>query len=106
MRKIIAFLVLGHFIAFGQNVGSINNEQDKSYLPNITPPSPEAFAITEYGKNGITETTGKLNLSIPIYNYNAGNLNLPISLNYSGAGVKVNDISHGLVVIGILVLVE
>ena len=93
MRKIIAFLVLGHFIAFGQNVGSINNEQDKSYLPNITPPSPEAFAITEYGKNGITETTGKLNLSIPIYNYNAGNLNLPISLNYSGAGVKVNDIS-------------
>lgn len=91
MKKIIVFILLLSNIAFGQGGGSAN--ADKSYLPNVTPPSPESFAITEYGKNGVSEYTGKLNLSIPIYNYTAGNLSLPISLNYSGAGVKVNDIA-------------
>ena len=93
MKKIFLFILFGTFVAFGQNNGGTINESDKSYLPNVTPPSPESFAITEYGKNGVTESSGKLNLSIPIYNYTAGNLNLPISLNYSGSGVKVNDIS-------------
>ncbi len=72
---------------------SNSSTENKSYLPNITPPSPEAFAISEYGKNGISEFSGKLNLSIPLYTFSAGQLSLPISLNYSGAGVKVNDIS-------------
>lgn len=66
---------------------------DKSFLPNFTPPSPESFAITEYGKNAVSEFSGKVNLSIPIYNYKIGNLNLPVTINYSGAGVKVNDAS-------------
>ncbi len=92
MRKIIAFLVLGHFIAFGQN-GNSNIENQKLYLPNIIPPSPEAFSISEFGKNSANEYTGKLNLSIPIYDYSDGSLNFPISLNYSGAGVKVEDIA-------------
>ncbi len=70
-----------------------SSTENKSYLPNITPPSPEAFAISEYGKNGVSEFSGKLNISIPLYTFNAGQLSLPVSLNYSGAGVKVNDIS-------------
>ena len=92
MKKIFLFILFGTFIAFGQNGGS-SSQEDKSYLPNSAPASPEAYAITEYGKNGVSESTGKLNLSVPIYNYTAGNLSLPISLNYSGAGVKVNDMS-------------
>ena len=70
-----------------------SSTENKSYLPNVTPPSPEAFAMSEYGKNGVSEFSGKLNISIPLYTFNAGQLSLPVSLNYSGAGVKVNDIS-------------
>lgn len=95
MRKIylLIILIVNNFIGFCQNNGGSNSQNTEYYLPNITPPSPEAFAISEYGKNGVTESTGKLNLSIPIYNFNAGQLSIPISINYSGAGVKVNDIS-------------
>lgn len=62
-------------------------------LPDVVPPSPEAFMFTEYGKNGINEFKGKLNSSVPIYDYAAGQLKTAISLGYSGAGVKVEDMA-------------
>lgn len=89
-KEYLIIFLLAFVFGYSQ---SNSNEGDKSYLPNVTPPSPESFAITEYGKNGVTEYTGKLNVGVSIYNYTAGQLSLPISLNYSGAGVKVNDIS-------------
>lgn len=83
-------LVLGLFsiTTFGQNTNNL-----KVDLPNFTPPTPEAFAITKYGDVPVDEFNGKVNLSIPIYQYQVGKLTLPISLNYNGAGVKVNDIA-------------
>jgi hypothetical protein len=85
----IHFLILCGLLSF--NVFS--QASNKVELPNINPPSPESFMFTEYGKNGINEYSGKLNVNVPIYEYKAGNLSMPITLNYSGAGVKVEDIS-------------
>lgn len=65
--------------------------QENLNLPNLTPPSPEAFAMTKYGDIPANEFTGEVNSSIPLYTYRAGHLELPISLNYSGAGVKVDQ---------------
>ena len=61
-------------------------------IPNFTPPSPEAYQMTKYGDLPIDEFNGKVQANIPLYEYVAGQLKLPISLNYYGAGVKVNDI--------------
>jgi YD repeat-containing protein len=92
MKKIIyTLLIFVSIIQFAQSQN--NNEGDSSYLPNVTPPSPEAFGIIEYGKNEIVESSGKLQINLPLYNYTAGQLSLPLSIGYSGAGVKVNDIS-------------
>lgn len=66
--------------------------QQNTDLPDYTPPSPEAGAITQYGNQEINESTGKVSTSIPLYNYSAGQLQVPISLNYTGNGVKVNDV--------------
>lgn len=89
--KYITLLIV--LLNFGMARGQSTVTPDKSFLPNFTPPSPESFNFTEYGKNSVNEFSGKVNLSIPVYNYKIGNLNLPISINYSGAGVKVNDAS-------------
>lgn len=72
---------------FGQN-NSSNGLQ-----PSFAPPSPQAFSMTEYGKNGANEFRGKPSINIPLYNYKNGNLEVPITLNYNSAGVKVNDLS-------------
>lgn len=95
MRIIFFYIViLFSVICFSQtNGGTLTSGGDKSFLPNVTPPSPESFSFTEYGKNAVNEFSGKVNINIPIYNYKIANLSLPVSINYSGAGVKVNDAS-------------
>lgn len=67
-------------------------DKNKSFIPNSTPPAPEAFAMTKYGDVPVDEFNGKVNLSVPITEYKAGMLSVPISVNYNGAGVKVADI--------------
>lgn len=74
-------------------IHSIQISAQNTDLPNFTPPSPEASAITQYGNLEINESTGRANATVPIYNYMAGQLTLPISLDYIGNGVKVNDLA-------------
>lgn len=62
-------------------------------IPNVTAPSPTPFQLTQYGNVPINERSGLVSASIPIYTYVAGNLKLPISLNYLGNGVKVDELS-------------
>ncbi|RYZ24974.1 MAG: hypothetical protein EOP49_45250, partial [Sphingobacteriales bacterium] len=76
-------IILTNLTAFSQNVE----------LPKVVLPSPEAYAITKYGDVPVDERTGMVNASIPIYAYSAGKLSLPISLNYSGSGVKVSQLA-------------
>lgn len=57
----------------------------------ITIPSPQAFELTKYGNVPVDESSGRVSPSIPIHTYKAGNLELNMSLMYSGNGVKVEQ---------------
>ena len=89
MRKyIIVFLIcFCGVLAFGQTTTSSAPE-----LPKVSLPNPESFQFTKYGDLPISEYTGNLNYSVPIYNLKAANLELPITLSYNDAGIKVNDL--------------
>ncbi|WP_300567685.1 hypothetical protein, partial [Flavobacterium sp.] len=90
MKKLyILFLALTSVIGFSQG-GGLNDDTAK--LPNFTPPSPEAYALTKYGDVPVNEFRGMINQTIPLYTFKSGLLELPISVNYSGAGVKVDDL--------------
>lgn len=60
-------------------------------LPNITPASPEAFAITKYGDIKVNEFNGMISETLPLHTFKAGKIEVPITMNYSGAGLKVDD---------------
>lgn len=83
-RFFLSAMLLCLFLGYGQ---------ESAKLPEMTPPSPEAYGLTKYGDMPINEFTGMATASIPIYTYKAGHLQLPISLNYAGAGVKVDQLS-------------
>ncbi len=70
-----------------------NSQEISVELPNITPPSPNAYEITKYGDVPIIETTGKIIASVPLYTFKSGKLELPIGLSYVGAGVKIDQLS-------------
>lgn len=95
-KTLMTVMVLCGTMLYGQqNITQTTNNDEyyKPYLPNINPPSPDSFSITEYGKNGSNEFEGKPSLSIPLYQYTAGNITVPIQLSYSATGVKVNDVA-------------
>jgi len=93
INYIILLVILLNFgLMSGQNTGGGTTEP--SYLPNITPPSPEAYKISTYGDTPINEFNGKTAISIPLCNYKAGQLSLSVSVNHDGGGVKVDDLSN------------
>ncbi|MEQ3663796.1 hypothetical protein [Olleya sp.] len=66
--------------------------QEESHLPNYIMPSPQGHEITKYGDLAINESLGMVNHKIPLHIFKSGSLELPISLSYSGNGIKITDL--------------
>jgi hypothetical protein len=62
-------------------------------VPSILPPSPEATALGKYGDLPVGMFTGTPNFSIDLYKISTKHLSLPITLNYSSNGIKVDEVS-------------
>ncbi len=58
-------------------------------LPVVIPPSPNAAALGMYGDIPVGHYTGIPNISIPLYEIEAGSIKLPIILSYHASGIKV-----------------
>ncbi len=69
--------------------------QDNINLPPILPPSPDAAAFARYGEIPVDYNTGVAltKIDIPIYTLHCGKLDIPISLSYHSAGIRVRDIA-------------
>lgn len=67
------------------------SQEEPNFLPNVTNPSPNAYAITKYGDLPMNEFNGTISHSLPLMVFKSANIEVPINLNYSGTGVKVDD---------------
>ncbi len=65
-------------------------------LQNLLPQSPEASSIGKYGQVPVGLFTGTPQLGIPIYQFKSGALQLPVSINYSSNGIRVNEYSSSV----------
>lgn len=80
-KKSIIFLFL--YVGMGQLVAQNN-------LPTVkTPVSPVAASFNVYGEIPVSKYTGIPDISIPLYTIDLGSLQIPISLSYHPAGVRV-----------------
>jgi hypothetical protein len=61
-------------------------------MPQILPPSPEPAALAKANNMDISLSSGMANVSIPIYDMKVGKNSIPVSLNYSANGLKVDEI--------------
>ncbi len=59
--------------------------------PYLVPPTPEAAAFLNYGQYSVSQASGQVDVSIPIYEIRTRELTFPVSLSYIGGGVKVTD---------------
>lgn len=60
-------------------------------LPNYFPVSPNAASFAKQGLYPVDYSTGKLNISIPIYTIKTKELTVPISLSYNTSGIQLNE---------------
>lgn len=92
MKKIIYTLIvlLLYVSCFGQE------EDPNPDLPNLIPPSPVAYELGKYGQVPVGYFTGTPNVNVPVYNYQAGKLSVPISLSYNSNGIKVDQLASNV----------
>lgn len=96
-KTIILVSALLAIHTFAQQDERVNNPAE--FQVNITPPSPEAYKLGTYGNIPVGMFTGTPNTDIPIINYAPEINNVPIKLNYSSSGIRVDEQS-GLVGLG------
>jgi hypothetical protein len=71
---------------------SFNREVFAQKLTELTPPSPTAYELGRYGQTPVGLFSGTINSTIPLYEFRTKNLSVPISLNYSSNGIKVDEL--------------
>jgi len=97
MKKIITGLsIFGVCNIMAQSVGM--NDAGKN-IQNRFLSTPESFKFGTYGNIPLGLFIGSPNIDIPITNFSSGDINLPISLNYSSNGIKIDD-TNGSVGLG------
>jgi len=65
-------------------------------FPSVLPNTPEAKSLGKYSGIPIGLFTGAPNISIPLYEIKIDEFKLPISINYSSNGIKVDQISSNV----------
>lgn len=55
--------------------------------------SPDVTAFHTYNFTDVNLYTGRINLVLPLYEINTGNIQVPISISYNSGGIKVEDVA-------------
>jgi len=72
--------------------GSLQAQVTKD-IPNYFPVSPNAASFAKQGLFPVDYSTGKINISIPIYTIKTKELTVPISMSYNSAGIQLDELS-------------
>ena len=70
-------------------IQSTQAQTDGGIVP--VPKSPEACAFDRVGEIPVREYTGEPDISIPIYTLDCGDIRVPISLDYQGQAIRVDQ---------------
>ncbi|SHF70355.1 DUF5977 domain-containing protein [Chryseobacterium vrystaatense] len=72
------------------------SDNKNTYPNNEMLLSPDVSAFQRYNLTDVNLYTGKIDLSIPLYEIKTGNITVPISISYNSSGVKVDNIASSV----------
>ncbi|UWX60252.1 hypothetical protein N0B40_17865 [Chryseobacterium oranimense] len=90
MRKIQALLFILIFIKISSQGGATMDDNIGKY-EKIIPPSPSSFAFANYGNLPANLFTGTPRINIPLLKFETQNIRVPINIDYTSAGVMVDQ---------------
>ncbi|QTE36362.1 hypothetical protein J3L18_25020 [Mucilaginibacter gossypii] len=65
-------------------------------LINVATVSPDVASLGKFGNIPVSYPTGVPSITIPLYEIHAGKIDLPLSLDYNSAGIRVDEIASGV----------
>ncbi len=92
MRKFSLLVLLFSF--FSVHYGQIDPRLLD--LPKIMPPSPDAASLIKYGSTPVNMSTGSSTVDVPIWSINCGSISWPLSISYTTAAIKVDEVSSSV----------
>lgn len=77
----------------GESESQLSKLNNLLYSEIFTPKieTPNATAFKQVNFSNISEYTGSANINIPLYQIQIGQISIPIELNYSSTGIKVDE---------------
>ncbi|NOW98964.1 hypothetical protein, partial [Mucilaginibacter sp. SG564] len=75
------------------------NAQTAAEFQNVIPistVSPNAASLGKFGNIPVSYATGIPSVTIPLYEINVGKIKIPLSLDYHGGGVRVDEVSSSV----------
>lgn len=73
---------------------SVSNGQTFDEMPKIIPPSPTAFDFGKINNSNNGLFTGTIEQNITLFEFESGDISVPISLNYQSNGIKVDQLEN------------
>lgn len=67
------------------------NSNEIWYNSVSIPPSPNASSLGKYAEYPVDKSTGALGITIPLLSISEDEIEIPISIDYHGSGIKVQD---------------
>ncbi|MFK8007117.1 MAG: hypothetical protein AB8H03_12120, partial [Saprospiraceae bacterium] len=90
------FLFVSFLFSYAQDDGGDGfddfGQQSFQSQKIVIPPAPNAASLGRFGEYGVSNYTGALNLSIPIYTLQGRGISHSVSLSYNGSGSRVKDV--------------
>jgi YD repeat-containing protein len=97
MNKKLLFLYIRGFFTYIMlcldSMPVLAQQGKPSFLPQVFPNAPNTAALGKYGNYPVNLVNGLPSISIPLYEIQAGDFKVPITLNYHASGIKVTEIS-------------
>src|SRR5690606_4008364 len=88
MKKIIVFVLCSLHISL--TYAQLGTDET---ISNISIPSAQSFEITSREGIPIDESSGRVNLNLPLGQLENGNISVPISISYNCNGVRMDEVS-------------
>ncbi|SCW74457.1 hypothetical protein [Mucilaginibacter sp. NFR10] len=73
-----------------------SSPHDFQNLITVAPVSPDAANLGKFGNIPVSYATGVPSVNIPLFEINTGHIKIPLSLDYHGGGVRVDEISSSV----------
>ena len=90
MKKKTIMTMLACFLCGGMAQGQGNSTYTPT-VPDRIPPTPTSRVFQKFTDYPVSHATGTLDIQIPLYTLEAGELSVPFTLKYHSSGVRVQD---------------